>query len=256
MQNYHRHTSYSNIMTTDSAMTNMDYVNRAVELGHKVLSSVEHGWQGYYYEVYELAKKHGLKFIFGAEAYWVKDRHEKDKTSAHIILLARNESGRRAINRILSDANEDGYYYRPRVDLELLYSLPPEDVFVTTACVGFWHYEDDIEEIILELYRHFGANFMLEIQNHNTEKQIAYNRIIHDLYKEYGIEMIVGLDSHYIYENQAEQRDDILAGRGLKYDDETGWYMDYPDDNEVRKRFKDQGVFSPERASGTRYGKL
>ncbi len=246
MQNYHRHTSYSNIMTTDSAMTNMDYVNRAVELGHKVLSSVEHGWQGYYYEVYELAKKHGLKFIFGAEAYWVKDRHEKDKTNAHIILLARNESGRRAINRILSDANEDGYYYRPRVDLELLYSLPTEDVFITTACVGFWQYQEDIEEIVLKLYAHFGANFMLEIQCHNTDKQKQINETIRDLNRDHGIEMIVGLDSHYITEAQAADRNDILAGRGLKYDDEEGWFMDYPDDDTVRKRFAEQGVFSPE----------
>ena len=65
MQNYHRHTSYSNIMTPDSAASNEDYAKRAVEVGQKVLSSVEHGWQGYYHEVFELAQKYGLKFIFG-----------------------------------------------------------------------------------------------------------------------------------------------------------------------------------------------
>ena len=50
MQNYHRHTSYSNIYIADSAAVNEDYAKRAVELGHKVISSVEHGWQGYYFE--------------------------------------------------------------------------------------------------------------------------------------------------------------------------------------------------------------
>ena len=74
INNYHKHTSYSNIITPDSAASYEDYAKRAVELGHKVISSVEHGWQGYYYECYELAQKYGLKFIFGAEAYWVKDR--------------------------------------------------------------------------------------------------------------------------------------------------------------------------------------
>jgi DNA polymerase III alpha subunit len=131
------------------------------------LSSVEHGWQGRYFEVYDIAKKFctnykcmdkcykcncydnkcenyktGLKFIFGAEAYWVKDRHEKDMTNAHIIILAKNEKGRRAINKMLSQANIDGFYKVPRVDLELLLSLPREDVFLTSACIAFWKYED------------------------------------------------------------------------------------------------------------------
>ena len=74
MQNYHKHTSYSNIFVPDSAASYEDYAKRAVELGHKIISSVEHGWQGYYYQCFELAQKYNLKFIFGAEAYWVFDR--------------------------------------------------------------------------------------------------------------------------------------------------------------------------------------
>ena len=77
MQNYHKHTSYSNIMIADSAAVYEDYAKRAVELGHKIISSVEHGWQGYYYECFELAQKYNLKFVFGAEAYYVKDRYSK-----------------------------------------------------------------------------------------------------------------------------------------------------------------------------------
>ena len=81
MNNYHKHTYDSNIFIVDSTVSYKDYAKRAVELGHKILSSVEHGWQGYYYEVYELAKEYNLKFIFGTEAYWVKNRAEKDKTN-------------------------------------------------------------------------------------------------------------------------------------------------------------------------------
>ena len=133
IQNYHKHTSYSNIWGfRDSAASYEDYAKRAVELGHKVISSVEHGFQGYYYETFELAQKYNLKFIFGAEAYWVKDRFEKTRGNNHIILLAKNENGRQAINEILAEANETGYYFRPRVDLALLLSLPPEDVMITT----------------------------------------------------------------------------------------------------------------------------
>lgn len=245
MQNYHRHTSYSNIYIADSAAVNEDYAKRAVELGHKVISSVEHGWQGYYFETFELAKKYDLKFIFGAEAYWVKDRHEKDRTNGHIILLAKNENGRRAINSILSTANEDGYYFRPRVDMELLLSLPADDVMITTACIAFWHY-DDIEDLLIQLHNHFKSNLFLEIQYHNTDPQINLNKRILALSEKYGIEMIVGMDSHYIYPEQSKERDYILAAKNVHYDDEQGWYMDYPDDDTTMQRFLTQGVFTKE----------
>lgn len=243
MQNYHRHTSYSNIYIADSAAVNEDYAKRAVELGHKVISSVEHGWAGYYFEAYVLAKKYDLKFIFGTEAYWVKNRQEKDRTNCHIVLLAKNENGRRAINRIMSTANEDGYYFRPRVDLELLLTLPADDVMVTTACIAFWHY-DDIEDILVQLHNHFKNNLFLEIQYHDTESQIKLNKRILALSEKYDIEMIVGMDSHYIYPDQSKERDYILAAKNVHYDDEEGWFMDYPDDETTMNRFLKQGVFT------------
>lgn len=243
MQNYHRHTSYSNIYIADSTAVNEDYAKRAVELGHKVISSVEHGWAGYYFEAYELAKKYDLKFIFGTEAYWVKNRQEKDRTNCHIVLLAKNENGRRAINRIMSTANEDGYYFRPRVDLELLLTLPADDVMVTTACIAFWHY-DDIEDILVQLHNHFKNNLFLEIQYHDTESQIKLNKRILALSEKYDIEMIVGMDSHYIYPDQSKERDYILAAKNVHYDDEEGWFMDYPDDETTMNRFLKQGVFT------------
>lgn len=243
MQNYHRHTSYSNIYVADSAAVNEDYAKRAVELGHKVISSVEHGWQGYYFETYELAKKYDLKFIFGAEAYWVKNRLEKDRTNGHIIMLAKNENGRRAINSILSTANEDGYYFRPRVDVELLLSLPADDVMITTACIAFWHY-DDIEDILVQLHNHFKKNLFLEIQYHDTEPQAKLNQRILALSEKYGIEMIVGMDSHYIYPEQSKERDYILVAKNIHYEDEDGWFMDYPDDETTMNRFLKQGVFT------------
>ena len=243
MQNYHRHSSYGNIYTVDSAVSNEDYAKRAVELGHKIISSVEHGWQGYYYETFELAQKYGLKFIFGTEAYWVKDRHEKDKTNCHIVILAKNEKGRRAINSMLSIANEDGYYFRPRVDLELLLSLPKDDVFVTTACIAFWKYENS-EEMFIKLKEHFGDNIMLEIQYHNTPQQIELNKQIGFLALKTNTQMIVGLDSHYIYPEQEQERKYLLESKKVFYEDEEGWYMDYPDDDAVMKRFLEQGVFT------------
>lgn len=243
IQNYHKHTCCSNIYTPDSPATYEQYAKRAVELGHKILCSLEHGWQGKYHECREIAIKYGLKFIFGTEAYWVKDRHEKDRTNCHIVLLAKNENGREWINEVLSTANEDGYYYRPRLDEELLFSLPPDDVFVTSACVAFWHYEPEyVEQLVCKLHDYFKDNFMLEIQAHNTDKQKQLNARILELSKKYSIQMIVGLDSHYIYPEQSVERDELLAASGTHYDDEDGWYMDYPDDDTIRQRFAEQGV--------------
>ena len=260
MQNAHRHTSYSNIFTPDSAATNEEYAKRAVELGHKVISSVEHGWAGYYFQAFELAKKYSLKFVFGAEAYWVKDREKeyfsgknkkgedtyaKDRGNHHILLLAKNENGRQAINDILSEANITGYYFRPRVDIGLLLSLPADDVVVTTACIAFNGY-DDIDDIIEKLHNHFKSNFYLEIQYHHTDKQKEWNKHLKELSEKLGIELFVGLDSHYIYESDAWKRDAILEAKGVFYEDEEGWFMDYPDDQTIMDRFLEQGVFSRE----------
>ena len=245
MQNYHRHSTYSNISTPDSVVFNEDYAKRAVELGHGIISSIEHGWAGYYFETFELAKKYNLKFVFGAEAYWVKDRKEQDKTNCHIVLLAKNENGRQAINDVLSEANLTGYYYKPRIDRELILSLPPKDIVVTTACVAFWNYEEAFQLADEFRYR-FGENFFLEIQYHDTEKQKTLNRKIKEFSIEKNIPLIVGLDSHYISPEQAKDRDNFLESKSMKYEDEAGWYMDYPDDDTVRRRFETQGIFSPE----------
>ena len=135
-QNYHKHTMYSNLRVADSTATYQEYVDRAKELGQEILSSCEHGFQGMHILVNDIAKANDLKFVLVAEAYWVKNRFEKDRTNCHIILAAKNENGRQCINEILADAVETGFYGQPRVDRELILSLPPEDVLVTTACIA------------------------------------------------------------------------------------------------------------------------
>lgn len=133
-ENYHIHSCDSNIFVADSAVTKTDYAKRVKELGQQILSSCEHGYQGRYYNTYDVAKEYGLKFVFGCEAYWVKDRLSKDRSNCHICIFAKNEKGRKAINNALSEANISGFYYRPRLDLKLILDLPADDVFVTSAC--------------------------------------------------------------------------------------------------------------------------
>lgn len=231
-------------------MTYEDYAKRAVELGHSILSSCEHGWQGRYIECYDLAKQYGLKFLFAAEAYWVWDRHEEDRSNCHIWIGAKNENGREWINEVLSQANEDGFYYQPRLDEELLDLLPAGDVWITTACVAGWKYlgeeEERLKALWKKLYDKHGDNFMFEVQYHPSERQKELNRYILNLRKEIPAPIIMGCDSHYIEENGAELRSDFLVSKEDRkaYDDEEEWFMDYPDGDTAVQRFREQGVLT------------
>ena len=242
--NYHCHSQYSNISTPDSTISNRDRAVRVSELGQPVLSSLEHTWMGRVIETIELSKEFNVKPLLGTESYFVKSRLEKDRTNAHLILLAKNENGRKNINRILSEANISGFYYKARIDLELLFSLPKNDVWVTTACIGgIWKYED-AENLLLQMQEYFQNNFFLEVQNHQVESQKELNKKILDLSNRYRIPIIAGMDSHMIYPNQAKERDDYLLSRGIEYPDEENWFLDFPSYEEVLQRFQEQDILN------------
>lgn len=248
-QNYHKHTHISNIIVPDSVVTNEDYCRRAAELGHQIISSCEHGTQGDYRECATLAEKYGLKWRYVTEAYFVLDRQtevdgKKDSTNAHMILAAKTRKGIGDLNELLSEANLSGYYGRPRIDLELVMALDPHDVFITTACLGgiFKYGWDEAERIIRTIESRFHGSFMLEVQYHNTDRQKEVNRFLLQMYRKYSIPLIFGADSHYILPEDAEARDKRLEANGLHYEDEDGFFMDYPSDDVAFERFVAQGV--------------
>lgn len=250
--NYHKHTSLSNRYMKDSPLLPVDYWNELkARYGDKscIYTTVEHGWAGNYFKQYDdlekFNKKNGtnIRWIYGAEAYWVKDRHESDRSNCHIVLLARTDKGRKAINKILSIANKDGYYARPRIDLELIDQLPYDDVMITTACIAFWNKYDDIVDIVRHLAESF-PHFYLEVQAHNTPHQKELNRHIIQTSEELLVPIIAGCDSHVITESQMLDRDELLKSGNIHYEDEDGWYMDYPTYDVLFERFKQQGVLT------------
>ena len=244
-ENYHKHTDFSNTSTPDSAESIKTYANQANIYKHKCIFSGEHGNQGNQFLVYKIANEFNLKYRHSVEGYWVKNRLEKDRTNSHIILVAKNPEGREDLNYALSIANEEGYYYKPRLDLELLFNIPKDNVIVTSACVTGWKYED-AEELWLEIHKYFGNNFFLEVQNHNTESQKLLNKKILEISKKHNIQIICGLDSHYVKPENTIKRDQILKYKGITYEDEEGWYLDFPDGKEIFNRFKIQGILSDE----------
>lgn len=245
--NYHCHNMYGNPISMDVIVSMEDYCKRAEELGHDAFFTTCHGLQGDLFQATTLAHQYGLKMIVGAELYYVPNRTSvdengrKDRSNRHIIIIALNHDGIRDLNRIISESFETGMYYKPRIDKELLFSLNPQNVVITTACVaGLW----DDEELILEMKKHFQQNLYLEVQDHNEEIQKKVNKRVLQLAQKHNIRIIHANDSHYIYPEDAKYRDLFLKAKGIVYEQETNFILDYPDYDEIVKRYEIQGILN------------
>ena len=244
-ENYHKHDHESNIMTLDCVVKNTDYIARSLELGCKNYFTTQHGWTGKFLEAYDLCKKNGLKMIYGAELYMVKDRTLKDNSNYHIVIIAKNQDGFYELNEIMSESNRSGFYYKPRIDIELIKRLNPNNFFITSACVGgILRPSDDMKTLFEAVYGHFGNNFYLEVQNHPFDIQINHNRNMLMLKQHYNMQIIHANDSHYIYPEQAKDRVKFLKGKGINYGDEDSFILDFPDYDTIVERYKKQGLLS------------
>lgn len=290
--NYHKHCHYSNIMSIDSTVKPIDYINRCLELRHRTVFSTQHGVVNGYHEYYDLctdSKKlvkkireninsidaiffgklkkdfkgfdiqsainwvledetfNGIEFRFGVEIYFSIDITKNQMY--HFMLIAKNKKGMEDITELVSECcfiEEGGYRNkRPKVPLERILKLNKEDVVVTTACVGTYISKHEHNELITEiLHKHFKESFYLEVQYHNTDMQKSHNKKVIQLSKKFGIPLIAGMDSHVIYEEQTKDRDAYLHSKGIFYEDEDGWMLDYPDYQTSFGRFLEQNVLS------------
>lgn len=245
--NYHCHNMYGNPISMDVIVSMEDYCKRAIELGHDAFFTTCHGLQGDIFQATTLAHQYGLKMIVGAELYYVKDRlavdeeGKKDRSNKHIIIIALNHDGIRDLNRIITESFVTGMYYRPRIDEELLFSLNPNNVMITTACVaGLWNEE----ELIIKMKDYFKSNFFLEVQDHNEDIQKEVNRKVLQLSQKYHIRIIHANDSHYIYPEDAKYRDLFLKAKGIIYEQEANFILDYPDYDTIVKRYEAQGILN------------
>ncbi len=239
--NYHCHNMYGNPISMDVIVSMEDYCKRAIELGHDAFFTTCHGLQGDIFQATTLAHQYNLKMIVGAELYYVKDRFEKDRSNRHIIIIALNHDGIRDLNRVISESFTTGMYYRPRIDEELLFSLNPNNVIITTACVaGLWN----DEELIVKMKDYFGGHLFLEVQDHNEEIQKEVNKTVIRLSQKYNIRIIHANDSHYIYPEDAKYRDLFLKAKGIVYEQEANFILDYPDYDEIVKRYEIQGILN------------
>lgn len=251
--NYHKHDHKGNPWSLDVITKEEDYCKRAVELGHTTVFTTNHGVQGDIFSWIDCSKKYGLKMCYGTEAYYVNDRFEKVRSGKHLIVIAKNTRGAEQLNDIMSTSHSEGFYYHPRIDKELLFSVNPSDFIITTACVaGIW----DDTELILSLHKYFGDNFFLELQAHDIELQKKVNKTLLQLSCDTGIKLIHANDSHYIYPGDSKYRDIFLRGKNRIYEDEEGMVLDYPDSETIFKRYAKQGILSESQVEEALYNTL
>lgn len=178
-----------------------EYLDRAKEIGLKAFAVTEHANQ-YSWVYFDKLKKDypDIKMIYGVELYECFDMHVKDPNSKyfHLIALAKNEQGRIALNEIITASNFEGFYYKPRVDLELLKPYA-ENLIILSACLASKiAKESDYEQCVnyVKEYKDIFPHFYLEMQSHRTEDQAHYNKKILKLATDTNTDFVITTDSH------------------------------------------------------------
>ena len=194
----HNHTDYSLL---DGFSHPIEYLQRAKEIGLKGFAVTEHGNQ-YSWIYFDKLKKDfpEFKMIYGVEMYECFDMNVKDKNSKyfHLVVLAKNEKGRIAINELITLSNLKGFYYKPRIDLEHLKPYA-NDIIVSSACLASkLAREQDYNKCVeyVNEYKSIFPHFYLEMQSHESKDQEIYNKKILQLAKDTNTEYIITTDSH------------------------------------------------------------
>lgn len=228
--NHHVHSHFS---TLDGLSSPQEIVQRALDLGQTSISVTDHGSMSAIPSMYRAAKEAGIGFTPGCEMYFATDRTHKapDKIGEkyyHLILLANNNVGYRNLLKMQTVAWEEGYYYKPRIDYEILDKYH-EGLTVTTSCLGGivnqYLLRGDMksaERELATLIDIFGKeNVYVELQNHGIDEQLKILGDQRDLAKRFGVKMLATTDSHYCTPDEADVHDSLLCtGTRAKKSDE------------------------------------
>ncbi len=217
----HLHSQYSIL---DGAIKVKDLVDKAAEFGMPAVAVTDHGNMFASYELYKTCKERGIKPIIGQEFYIAKgsrfDRgkgKEGEKGSYHLILLAKNDTGLKNLMKLSSIGFIEGFYYKPRIDKEVLEKYS-EGLIALSACiqgeVPLLYLTGKEKEAIeaAKWYKElFGDDFYLEIQYHGLKDQERANRFLIELSKKLDIELVATNDAHYLNKEDWEAHDVLLC---------------------------------------------
>ena len=228
----HVHTVYSLL---DGFAKIPELVSRSKELGFDSLAITDHGVMYGVIEFYKECKKQGIKPILGCEVYvspgsrFDRETGDNDERYYHLILLAENETGYKNLTKIVSQGFTEGFYYKPRVDRELLEKYH-EGLICLSAClqgeVAFYlrrHLYEEAKKAALWHRDVFGeGNYFLELQDHGLSDDTIVNTDLLRMSKETGIELVCTNDSHYVMAEDWEAHDILLCMQtGTTVDDEN-----------------------------------
>ncbi|MBE5951487.1 MAG: DNA polymerase III subunit alpha [Lachnospiraceae bacterium] len=217
----HVHTEYSLL---DGSAKIKEIVARAKELGMDSLAVTDHGVMYGVIDFYRACKKEGIRPVIGCEVYvapgsrFVKEGSVSDERYYHLVLLAENDTGYSNLMKIVSKGFTEGYYYKPRVDYEVLTQYS-EGIIALSACLagevatnlkrGFY---EEGKAAALRLQEIFGkGNFFLELQDHGIPEQRTVNTALLRMHQETGIDLVATNDVHYIYDTDVEAHDILLC---------------------------------------------
>ena len=204
----HLHTEYSLL---DGAIKIKDLIEKAKEFNMDSIAITDHGVMYGAIDFYKQAKKNDIKPIIGCEVYVAnKSRFDKDASNGdgdrgHLILLAKNIDGYKNLTKLVSLAFTEGFYYKPRVDLEILEQYH-ENLIALSGClagdVSRAILEENYEKaknIALNYYRIFGKDhYYLELQSNGLQEQVKVNQALVKISQETGIPLVATNDCHYL----------------------------------------------------------
>ena len=217
----HVHTEYSLL---DGSNKIKEYVKRVKELGMDSAAITDHGVMYGVIDFYRAAKEAGVKPIIGCEVYVAPNsRFDKELTGGddryyHLVLLAENNVGYANLMKIVSRGFTEGYYYKPRVDMEVLEKYH-EGIIALSACLAgeVQRYitkglKDEAKKAALKYEKCFGkGNYFLEMQDHGIPQQQTVNAALLSMSKELNIPLVVTNDVHYTYDTDVESHDILLC---------------------------------------------
>ncbi len=227
----HVHTEYSLL---DGACRIHDIMDRVKELGQTSIAITDHGVMYGCIDFYKAAKAAGIKPIIGCEVYVARRRmedrvHGIDNDPYHMVLLCENRKGYENLCMLVSEAFTNGFYGKPRVDVELLERYH-EGLIATSAClagaIAQYLMDEDYQaakQYAQRMASIFGPeHFYLELQDHGIEEQIAVNQGVMRLARETGLPLIITNDAHYLRKEDAQMQDVLLCVQtGKTVDDEN-----------------------------------
>ena len=238
MNNYVVCHLHDELSLLDSVTNFKEYVDKAVECGMTAIACTNHGNVYKWIDRLLYCKKKGIKYLHGCEVYLTETLDEKIRDNYHTILIAKNQEGLKELHTLLDKSTqEDHMYYKNRITFDEFLNIS-DNIIKTSACLASPLAKlKESNPYYKKLINHYD---FLEIQYHNCEDQIEFNKHLYELSKKYNKPLIVGTDTHSIDEYKAECRTIRQLSKNITFSNEDDFDLTFKTYNELVNAFEIQ----------------